>query len=472
MLNSVKEGSKLREMWPLITEELRDDIYVVNRTFISGLFQDVATDKAISEFLSDPASGYTKKRGRSGRWTSLPKGESEGISEQHVRNIVCVASASQAQSVQQLGTYCRQIFIKQPNRNFVRTLVITEKRVRLIHFDCSGVYMSDFIDFHENPALFVRLVLRLTSPDEELLGFDTSVKWTVDEESGNTTVNSDGQEITYNLNMDEEIFVRASIRGRGTVCWPATHPVSGRSVLIKDSWRTATRESESKYLEAVKGIEGVAQMISYHDFCADTENYRPSDCEHDGFHNRTKLRVVLEYYGKNVWNFKSRFELVAAFRDALHTARSSSNTSSTETSPYRIYYLGRKGQERSSRNFNHLDMAIWADRTTEEICQDPRSGDYLYQSVAILLSMGEENQSALAQDYLDDIESFFYALVRIIFFFKKLGKSNVDRAPFLVEWGTCDAGASNSKDTFIRNPISWTHYRKEFWGESCKKLIT
>ncbi|KAF6747080.1 hypothetical protein DFP72DRAFT_854764 [Ephemerocybe angulata] len=73
MLNPVKEGSKLREMWPLITEELGDDIYVVNRTFISGLFQDVATDKAISEFLSDPASGYTKKRGRSGRWTSLPK---------------------------------------------------------------------------------------------------------------------------------------------------------------------------------------------------------------------------------------------------------------------------------------------------------------------------------------------------------------------------------------------------------------
>ncbi|KAF6747081.1 hypothetical protein DFP72DRAFT_1075724 [Ephemerocybe angulata] len=317
--------------------------------------------------------------------------------------------------VQQLGTYCRQIFIKQLNRNFVRTLVITEKRVRLIHFDRSGVYMSDFIDFHENPALFVRLVLRLTSPDEELLGFDTSVKWTVDEESGNTTVDSDGQEITYNLNMDEEIFVRASIRGRGTVCWPATHPVSGRSVLIKDSWRTATRESESKYLEAAKGIEGVAQMISYHDFCADTENYRPSDCEHDGFHNCTKLRVVLEYYGKNVWNFKSRFELVATFRDAL--------------------------------------------------------GDYLYQSVAVLLSMGEENQSALAQDYLDDIESFFYALVRIIFSFKKPGKSNVDRAPFLVEWGTCDAGASNSKDTFIRNPISWMHYRKEFWGESCKKLI-
>ncbi|KAF6760762.1 hypothetical protein DFP72DRAFT_843049 [Ephemerocybe angulata] len=42
-------------------------------------------------------------------------------------------------------------------------LVLTESRIRLVHFDRGGIYITPFMNIHDNPLLFVRIVLGLVN---------------------------------------------------------------------------------------------------------------------------------------------------------------------------------------------------------------------------------------------------------------------------------------------------------------------
>lgn len=57
----------------------------------------------------------------------------------------------------QMESYCSQIFIKQPNRNFVRALIFARSTVQLIHYDRGGMYISHPIDIDNEPHSFIRL---------------------------------------------------------------------------------------------------------------------------------------------------------------------------------------------------------------------------------------------------------------------------------------------------------------------------
>ncbi|KAJ3523795.1 hypothetical protein NMY22_g11280 [Coprinellus aureogranulatus] len=84
--------------------------------------------------------------------------------------------------IQQTGVYSRQLFIQQPNRKFVRTAVLTEHNIRVIHFDRSGARYTPWINFHKDPYTLVRIILGLSSVDEDVLGLDTSIQWTISKE--------------------------------------------------------------------------------------------------------------------------------------------------------------------------------------------------------------------------------------------------------------------------------------------------
>ncbi|KAF6760788.1 hypothetical protein DFP72DRAFT_1092047, partial [Ephemerocybe angulata] len=325
----------------------------------------------------------------------------------------------------------RQIYIEQPNRDFVRSLILTEKHIRLMHFDRSGVYLSKDINIHENPIIFIRLILGLTSPNEKDLGLDTSVKWKIDSKTGKKksgtikTVDSNGQPITYNLNMKEKVIVRECLRGRGTTCWHATHPKTKEAVFIKDSWRTSTRKPESDYLNAAKGLPGVAQIISYQDYMAETKDYRPEEQQEDElsdfFHNRVKIRVVMEAYGPSIWHFEDRYQLIAAFRDAIaaHGKLLERNVLHRDIAVHNILFCPASTTSGPRSILIDLDMAVWGDRSLDEICKDPRSVRILHYLF-----------------YLDDLESFFYALCHIIFAFKRPGVEHRNLPALIQEWKT------------------------------------
>lgn len=229
---------------------------------------------------------------------------------------------------------CRQILIHQPNRNFVRALVISEKFVRLVHVDRDGTYVTPKFDIHDKTEdggayTFVRWVLGLCSFDEKDLGLDTSIQWTTDDagkkSEGTIVVNEHSEEtgttrpVTYDLNMNEPPLVRHSIRGRGTTIWNAIHPETGEAVIIKDSWRAGTRVAEGEYIrEANKnGVKGVPQMLAFEDDREQTIDYRPQDFQHSTFLNRKKSRLVVEKSGSSIWYFRTRLQLLRAILAAI-----------------------------------------------------------------------------------------------------------------------------------------------------------
>lgn len=214
---------------------------------------------------------------------------------------------------------------QQANRRFARGLVVTETRVRLIHYDRGGVFATPFFDYHEDPRTFVRLILGLISNDEDVLGLDTSIQWTISattkrKVSGTiSTLDENNKSIPYDMLSITPDFVHHSIRGRGTTCWRVKNPKSGgKPLMIKDAWRSGTRNAEREYLAAARVVPGVVKMISFQDRLDETDKFRPASYSGTfSYHNRIKLRIVMEAHGLSILNFRTRYELVAALKDAI-----------------------------------------------------------------------------------------------------------------------------------------------------------
>lgn len=201
--------------------------------------------------------------------------------------------------------------------------------VQLVQFDRSGTYITPPLDYHANPHVFIRLILGLSSTDESLLGLDTSIQWEIEngrKVSGTITTTDAGHstskqqpETVYTLKNVNPTFSRSNIRGRGTTCW-LVHQPGKKDLLVKDAWRTGARVAEHKYLEAARGIPGVVTMIS-HEYLLQTRDFRPENHAVDSsFQNRTKLRIVMEAHGPALDHYKSRYQLVAALRNAIKGA--------------------------------------------------------------------------------------------------------------------------------------------------------
>lgn len=216
----------------------------------------------------------------------------------------------------------RQIFLSQPNRSYSRSISISENHVRLVHYDRSGGYCTPLINIHEDPQTFVRLVLGLASTNESILGLDTRFQWTTHVISGRkvagtlTTRTPSGLEKAYRIKASPQ-FQRDIIRGRGTICWDAVDPETNRHVLLKIAWRATPRRSETVYLEMARGVSGIVQMLAFEDDTVDTKSFRPSGFSLKDFSNRVQLLLVLDLYGPSVWHFRSRIQLLSAFRAAM-----------------------------------------------------------------------------------------------------------------------------------------------------------
>jgi hypothetical protein len=217
-------------------------------------------------------------------------------------------------------------FIQQPNRRFVRTLIVNEIFFRLFHFDRSGVQYTQEIDIHkrENAEVFVRLVLGLCSLQESDIGLDDSLKWKVvkgKKVSGTLkTRDENNVEIIYRLDDVEPTALFYEIRGRGVTSWRVVDPASGEILLVRDMWRSERRLPEDFYLERARGKAGLVQMISFEFNRGETAQLRKSgDSPHSSFrwYNRIATRIVLDSHGRSIKHFKSPKELLCALRDAI-----------------------------------------------------------------------------------------------------------------------------------------------------------
>ncbi|RXW11292.1 hypothetical protein EST38_g14563 [Candolleomyces aberdarensis] len=226
--------------------------------------------------------------------------------------------------VGQLGIYARQVFIQQPNRRYVRCMVVTEKRARFFHFDRSGAQYTKLFDIHKEAELFVLLVVGLCTTDERLLGLDDTIQWTVGADgirTGGTlrTVGPDKAPTTYTLLMEQKPWVRSSLLGRSIVCWPVQDQ-KGKRLIVKDYWMSQGRKPEYEILEEVKGGPGLCQIVSYEVGQGETKDFRgPTDKFAVGvFHNSIAIRITMKVDAKaSIDNFTSPEEMLAALRDAI-----------------------------------------------------------------------------------------------------------------------------------------------------------
>ncbi|KAJ2936681.1 hypothetical protein H1R20_g420, partial [Candolleomyces eurysporus] len=293
--------------------------------------------------------------------------------------------------LKRVAIYARQIFIQQPNRRFVRLLILAGENFRLFHFDRSGVQYTPSINFHDDPHTFVRVVLGLGSPDESDIGLDSSIQWTIEngqKVSGTLrTRNSEGQEVVYPLSRVEPFFFHGVIRGRATICWSVHDSVTGEELVVKDSWRDDDRVSEHVYLEDALGIPGVVQMVSCEPGRGQTKDLRGfGDTIPTGFHNRVETRIVMKSYGKSVKYFTSAMQVVCALRDAIagHMELYKEGTLHRDVSIYNVL-LGKPGAEPGYRGILiDFDMATRRDGGSST---DWRVGSFLHLRLEYYLSI-------------------------------------------------------------------------------------
>lgn len=385
--------------------------------------------------------------------------------------------------VVQIGHHCQQIFARQPNRNFCRAIIITEKTVRLVHYDRTGTYITPACDYHQDPYTFVRLVLGLTSTDENVLGFDTSIQWTIKngkKVSGTITTTSAAEAnpeaqgtVVYDLAKINPVFSRPNLCGRGTTCW-LVEQSGGKNLMIKDAWRTDTRMAEHHYLDAAKSVSGVVQMISYQYLCQ-TSDYRPSSYDGDAVpESRRKLRIVMEVYGPDISRYKSRYQLVSALRSAIKAHRNLHTQAGVLHRDISILNILLGDEDSLDAFLIDMDMAIFHENPPCETSAQKRTGTRNYQSIEVLRSyFVKPGHPFLPHDYLDDIESFLYVLCEIMFTTVSEGKEMHEEArQCMKRWVTMgERVALESKLYFIRNPFDFDLVDEDYWGKACVELL-
>ncbi|KAJ2913152.1 hypothetical protein MD484_g7263, partial [Candolleomyces efflorescens] len=372
-------------------------------------------------------------------------------------------------------TYARQIFIHQPNRRFVRTVVLTEQHLRLFHFDRSGAQYSQPLDFHENPQTFVQVILGISSLDEAQVGLDTSIQWS--KENGRkvkgtlTTRGANGEKVMYPLAAIDPIFSSSNVCGRSTTCWRVRDPTTNEEFVVKDSWRSEGRPSEHTFLEQAVGVSGVVQMVSYEPDRCQTKNLRLfGDSVPPKFRNKRETRIVMKAYGKSIRNYTSARQLSCALRDAIavgHFGLFRKGTIHRDVSLQNIL-LGNPGAEPGNRGVL-IDFDISTLRSSKKPA-DWRMGTRLYQSIPTLYSF--KLTHPLPHDHIDDLESFLYVLVHIMFAQDPNGpRCEADK--MLAEWeksvDDCSMAAVKKEAYLTRRYVPFEIEKR--WPSPCVDLI-
>ncbi|KAJ3515433.1 hypothetical protein NMY22_g14456 [Coprinellus aureogranulatus] len=385
----------------------------------------------------------------------------------------------------EMAPYARRVFRDQPNRIFVRCLVLTERHAYLVHFDRAGAEITPPIDIHRKPATLVRLVAGLSSTDERLLGIDTSIQWNVMDgikKNGSlVTTDRNGEMKKYTI-LERIPTSRDYLFGRATTCWRVQDPVTLEELVVKDSWRLESHPAEYEILKFVKSIPGVVEMVAYEAGRSETKDMRcPTTLGQ--LQNRIATRVILKSYGPSIEAFTTALQMLCAIRDAIAGHQSlvvdSVGILHRDISAHNVL-LGRADAPEGQRGvLIDFDLAFRATQAEPAVKVDHKIGVRIFQSLSILGSFYNE-EDAMPHDYLDDLESFFYVLVYILLRYRPDGsrissKEENDGPSILASWADPDSSKAHAAKDPVFSPTSGG-YRvgrlvTEVWGPICGELF-
>ncbi|TEB22643.1 hypothetical protein FA13DRAFT_1798636 [Coprinellus micaceus] len=391
--------------------------------------------------------------------------------------------------LRQMGVYARQIFAQQPNRIFVRCMVLSEKRAQIVQFDRAGAQYSQFVSLNKEPEMFVRMVIELFGGgSERSIGFDDSISWIIvdgKKDSGTLTFGPPGKEIIYDLIGTRPVSHSFDIRGCATTIWGVTERGgTGESFIVKDSWTENGRTMEHKLLEMMKDVKGVSKMVDFHlrdiktsDFrCATTVNL---------FTDRQASRLIMEAHGRSIEDgFSDPVEVLHALSDILvaHFQVYGKNILHRNITNKTVF-LGSLDAPVGFRGVltgfeGALNFHPKSGDTT--ISKEARLGTRFFQSYMILrflsgLGVGE----APPHDHMDDLECVFNLVCFLFFTRRPDGKprDKKDKARNMVRgWDSDSPEDALAFKSALFNPASGQKEAaiklvSQSWGMACGALF-
>ncbi|KAJ3538907.1 hypothetical protein NMY22_g4968 [Coprinellus aureogranulatus] len=224
-------------------------------------------------------------------------------------------------------------------------------------------------------------------------------------------------------------------------------------------------------------------MLYYEDHRAETKYLRGlpmplSDDELTAFFNRIWLRVVTDQHGPSLKHFKSLKQVLGALRDAILSHRNLIKFKAILHRDISIQniLLGLVDEDAlpGLRGILiDLDMAVsTGPREPSSVSADNRTGTRLYQSISVLSSYNPKLVH-LAHDYLDDIESFFFVFVHLVFGWAGVEQpvELADQPEFLGLWDHENPTISrNAKGMFISEGLPM-ELVAPFWTKPCRNLL-
>ncbi|KII94495.1 hypothetical protein PLICRDRAFT_169249 [Plicaturopsis crispa FD-325 SS-3] len=349
-----------------------------------------------------------------------------------------------------LALYARELLRPSNARRFAYGALMTETRVTLAMCDRAGGMVAPAVNFHEQPATFVRIVLALCLDDERELGYDTDVFWEDGQRCIRTVSPVDGgKRAMYRLqNHGQPLSPREApcILGRGAAVWKGW--LDGVLYIIKDSWFAPYERAEWQTLSVLAGLDGVGQMLGSDcdpDFTISRQ--RPGndvdvlspffECSHpkgcgsvcNVIQDYAFSRVVLEQYGPRLEEFDSVLQLMCAFYDAVEGHRNMFRKGILhgDISPGNVL-LGSTDLTKVGQRGRLIDMDLALSlEEAQAVSKTSIAGTPGFESLLTL-------QGGWTPDHSDDLESFFWLLAWILNRLSAPHTPRRPRPPFLAGW--------------------------------------
>jgi len=160
----------------------------------------------------------------------------------------------------------------QWSRRYIYCFLHCGTKMELLHFDRSGLVVSEPLDIKNDTAKFIRCLLGVFYHKPSRLGYpagETAPTQLIDPEDGTLrqVVNVKGRQLY--LGEQHAIPPRDHLVSRGTCAFKAklVHPKEGEGKgwiwCYKSSWPQQQRTHEGKYLEKLQGLSNVVRLLIY-----------------------------------------------------------------------------------------------------------------------------------------------------------------------------------------------------------------
>ncbi|KAL1673124.1 hypothetical protein EV122DRAFT_294410 [Schizophyllum commune] len=231
-----------------------------------------------------------------------------------------------AEAIDRLATGATHVFDEQQDRLHHVGLAIAGDTFQVAYYDRAGCVLSGAHGIHENPGLFIRVVMGLTLAGKPHDGKDDSI------------ATRDGRRFVILGGLEYEILETLSsslgVCGSGTICWRCRRSGSDEDFIVKNTWADKTLDhTEGELLTKASDVANIPKLVceervlrpdgqpwtttSVRDLATGPERWSiVSDLP------RLELRrIVMRPCALPLSHFSSKVELVSSVYDAVSAHR-------------------------------------------------------------------------------------------------------------------------------------------------------